>query len=305
MKVLISQEIHPCGPEMLEAAGFEVRLCTSSAPTDHATLMRELPGCAALISMPTDRIDVSVLATSGLRVVAQHAVGYDNIDLAEAERQGVVVTHTPGAVTESTAEMTFALMLALARRLREGDQLVRDGRFLGWHPMNLLGFDLFGSRLGIVGPGRIGSAVAVRAQAFGMEVITHSRNSGMSLARLLRESDIVSLHCPLTEATHHLIDAATLRQMKPTAVLINTARGPVVNEADLVEALERGIIAGAGLDVFEREPAVHPGLLECTNVVLAPHLGTSTIGTRARMAKMAAANAIAVLRGDPPPNRIA
>ncbi|GIV62173.1 D-glycerate dehydrogenase [Rhodocaloribacter litoris] len=265
----------------------------------------------ALISMLDNPLTARVIeACPRLRVIAQYAVGYDNIDLEAARARGIVVTHTPGVLTDATADFTFALLLALARRLPEAERYVREGRFRRWETMLLLGMELRDKTLGIVGLGRIGAAVARRALAFGMRVVYHSRHRAnptvermaaaryVSMDELLATSDVVSLHCPLNEQSRHLIDARALAKMKPTALLINTARGPVVDEAALVEALRAGRIAGAALDVYEREPEVHPGLLELDRVVLAPHLASATVETRTEMASMCARAVLAVLDGE-------
>jgi glyoxylate reductase len=217
---------------------------------------------------------------------------------------GITVTNTPEVLTDATADLAFALLLAAARRLTWGDRLVRGGGFQGWGPLVGLGFDVTGRTLGIVGAGRIGRAVADRAAGFRMEVLFHHRTGGLHLGELLERSDFVSLHCPLTPETRHLIGEPELRRMRPNAVLVNTARGPIVDEAALVRALRAGWIAGAGLDVFEEEPRLAPGLADLPNVVLAPHVGSATYATRARMAEMAAQNVVAALRGEPVPNPI-
>ncbi|RMF54260.1 MAG: D-glycerate dehydrogenase [Bacteroidetes bacterium] len=265
----------------------------------------------ALISMLDNPLTARVMAgCPRLKVIAQYAVGYDNIDLEAARARGIVVTHTPGVLTEATADFTMALMLALARRLPEAERYVRAGRFRRWEATTLLGMELRGKTLGIVGLGRIGAAVARRALGFGMQVVYYNRRRAnptverMACARfvpletLLAESDVVSLHCPLNAESRHLIDAAALARMKPTALLVNTARGAVVDEAALVEALRAGRLAGAALDVFEHEPAIHPGLLELDRVVLAPHLASATTETRTEMARMCARAVMAVLEGE-------
>jgi glyoxylate reductase len=259
----------------------------------------------ALVTLLTDRVDRSVLeAGKGLRIVANVAVGVDNIDVATATRLGILVTNTPGVLTEATADLTWALILAVARRVAEGDTLVRAGRFRGWDFDLLRGMELRGKTLGIVGVGRIGRAVAHRARGFGMKVLSHSRSAGISLRTLLKSSDVVSTHVPLSPATRHLIGAAELRLMKSTAILINTARGPIVDEKALIDALRRRRIAGAGLDVYEREPVVPTALRRLANVVLLPHLGSATIETRRRMLDMAVANVKAALAGRRPPNLV-
>jgi len=262
----------------------------------------------------TDRIDGDVLdAAPGLRVVANVAVGYDNFDVAAARARGVVMTNTPDVLTETTADLTWTLILGVMRRVTEGDRLIRRGGWKGWALDFMLGSDLRGKQLGIVGLGRIGSAVASRAAAFGMRVAyatlpqagavlpgVSASYAPMGLDELLASSDVLSLHVPLTAETHHLIDRKALARMKRTAYLVNTSRGPVVDEEGLAWALREGLIAGAGLDVFEREPVVHPDVLGLENVVLAPHLGSATTETRTAMADLAVSNVLAVLAGQPP-----
>jgi glyoxylate reductase len=280
-----------------------------------ATLLAEVRDAHGLITLLTDPVDAELLdAAPRLAVVANYAVGHNNVDLAAATTRGIAVTNTPDVLTESTADLAFALLLAAARRLVEGDALVRRGEFVGWGPEFHLGVDVHGATLGVVGFGRIGRAVARRALGFGMRVICvdprRSRAGDAAaiaarrvpLAELLEESDFVSLHCPLLPATHHLIDAAALRRMKPGAILVNTARGPLVDEAALAAALREGIIAGAALDVFEDEPRVHPVLLTLPQVVLAPHIGSATVATRRRMAEVCVGSVLAVLEGRRPAN---
>ncbi|MEL6342786.1 MAG: D-glycerate dehydrogenase [Myxococcota bacterium] len=304
MNVLITQEIDESGVALLDDAGLTVQIYDEPQPIPRAILLEMVRGCDALISMPTDSIDAEVMDTGPIQIVAQHAVGYDNIDLDAARTRGVVVTNTPGVLTAATADLTMGLLLALGRRLIEADAYARAGNFPGWRPTLLRGVDLDGAQLGIVGMGRIGRAVAHRAEAFGMSVVHHSRSGGIPLDALLETSDVVSLHCPLTPETRHLIDAAALERMKPSALLINTARGPVVDEDALAAALEEGRIAGAALDVFEHEPLIHLSLLELDNVVLAPHIGSATWKTRRRMATLAAQNLLAFASGEPPPNQV-
>jgi len=286
-----------------------------TGPMPRPDLLAAVEGVDALISLMSDRVDEELLdaAGAGLRVVANYAVGYDNIDVAACGRRGVVVTNTPDVLTDATADHAFALLLGVARRLLEGDDLVRSGGWTGWEPGQLLGRHVTGATLGIVGMGRIGAAVARRAAAFGMSVVYHNRRRSpevealtgarlVSLDELLRTSDFVTLHCPLTEATHHLIDAEALRSMKRTAVLVNTARGPVVDEEALAEALEAGELWGAGLDVFEREPLVTERLVRLPNVLLAPHTGSATVVARDGMARLCAQAVVTVLAGGIPPN---
>ena len=265
----------------------------------------EVEGCDALLCLLTDRIDEALLARAPrLRIVANMAVGTDNVDLAAARARGVAVSNTPDVLTDATADLAFALLLAAARRLPWADRYVRAGGFVGWRPDLGIGLDVTGRTLGVVGWGRIGRAVAERARGFRMEVIWHGRSGGVSLDELLARSDFVSLHVPLTPETRHLIGERELRRMRPHALLVNTARGPIVDEAALVRALREGWIAGAGLDVFEREPALTNGLADLPQVALAPHLGSATTATRSRMAELAAENIVAALRGQPIPNRV-
>lgn len=272
----------------------------------------------ALITMLSDRVDAEFLAACPqLRVIANYAVGYDNLDLAAAARAGVVLTNTPDVLTEATADIAMALLLGVARRVREGERLLRAGEFHGWRSDMLLGSDLHGKVFGLIGMGRIGAATARRARGFGMRIHYCNRNpvapelaaelgaQQRTLDELLAEADVLSLHCPLTPATHHLLDAARLAQLKPSAILINTARGPVVDEAALVDALRAGALRGAGLDVYEHEPQVHPGLLDRDDVMLLPHLGSATTETRALMAELALRNCLAVLAGKRPETPIA
>jgi glyoxylate reductase len=265
-----------------------VRLAVSLVPSVEQELRLlfdvspELPGAEGVVTMPTDQVDAAFFDRAGpqLRIVAQHAVGLDNVDLAEAERRGIVVSNTPGVLTDATAELTIALMLALLRRVAEGDRLIRRGESWMWQPNFMLGTGLRGKTLGVVGMGRIGSAVARLAEAHGMTVKPMRGLGGVE------DVDVLTLHCPLTPETRHLVDAAALERMKPAAVLVNAARGPVVDEAALAEALRRGVIAGAALDVFEREPEVEAALLELESVVLCPHLGSATVEAREAMGRI-------------------
>jgi glyoxylate reductase len=294
-RVRVRTGVPEAAARVLEDASFEVE----TGPLDVA-------GADALLCLLTDRIDAAFLgAAPQLRIVANMAVGTDNIDLAAAARLGIPISNTPDVLTDATADLAFALLLAAARRLAWADRYVRGGGFVGWTPELGIGLDVTGRTLGVVGAGRIGRAVAERAAGFRMEVLFHARGGGTPLAELLEQSDFVSLHVPLTAATRHLIGARELARMKPSAVLVNTARGPIVDEAALVHALRTGVIAAAGLDVFEHEPALAKGLCDLPNVVLAPHVGSATVATRARMAEVAARNIVAALRGEPIPNRVA
>ena len=270
-------------------------------------LRARVVGKDALVCLLTDAIDRTVIdAAPTLRAISNVAVGYNNIDVPYAKARGIVVTNTPDVLTESVADFTWALILAVTRRLSEGERLVRRGEWKGWALDLLLGMELRGKQLGLIGLGRIGRAVAARAGAFGMRVAYTSRTDAavvgeaMQLDRLLLTSDIVSLHVPLTPETTHLIDKRALARMKRSAYLINTARGPVVDEAALAWALQHHLLAGAALDVYEHEPAVHPDLLSLENVLLVPHLGSGTTETRTAMADLAADNVLAVLDGRPP-----
>ncbi len=277
-------------------------------PLTREALAELVPGKQALVTMFTDPVDATVLqAGSDLRIVATVAVGYNNIDVAAARARGVVVTNTPDVLTEATADLTWSIVLGLTRRIVEGDRLVRRGGWKGFAFDFMLGSDLRGKQIGIVGLGRIGRAVAARARAFGMRV-AYTRGvptegepaEAMPLDRLLSSSDVVSLHCPLTPDTRHLIDQPALARMKRSAYLVNASRGPIVDEAALAWALKNRLIAGAGLDVYEDEPRVHPELLGFDNVVLVPHLGSATTETRTAMADLAAKNVVAVVSGKPP-----
>jgi glyoxylate reductase len=274
----------------------------------HEELLSRITGKQGLLSVVTDTIDRPIFdAGRDLRVVSTIAVGYNNIDVAAARDHNVVVTNTPDVLTEAAADLTWSLMLSMTRRIVEGDRLTRRGGWKGFTLDFMLGTDLRDKQLGIVGFGRIGKAVAAKASVFGMRVAFTSRTAGssplgeaMPLDRLLSTSDVVTLHCPLTTETRHLINQTTLARMKRSAYLVNASRGPIVDEAALVWALENHLIAGAALDVYEREPEIHRGLLSMENVVLSPHLGSSTIETRTTMIQLAVDNIIAVLSGQPP-----
>lgn len=263
---------------------------------------RNLRDADAILSLLLDPMNEKVFSLAPkLRIVANVAAGYENVDLAAARARGILVTNVPDATTEATADLTWALLLAVARRVLEGDRMVRAGRFRKWDFHMLLGQELRGRTIGIVGPGRIGRAVAARAVGFGMRVLFAGRGG---LDRVLRESDVVTLHTPVTAETRGMIGAREFAKMKPTAILVNTARGKLVREADLVDALRRKRIAGAGLDVYEEEPRVHRGLLRMPNVVLLPHIGSATRETRARMLATAVLNVREALAGRTPPNLV-
>lgn len=280
----------------------------------HDALRRGFARADAVVSTLTERIDRGLLnAAPALKIVANYAVGYNNIDVESARGRGIIVTNTPDVLTDATADLTWGLILAVARRLGEGERLVRSGRWTGWAPTQLLGAEVSGKTLGLVGMGRIGGAVARRAAGFAMRILYYSRSTvappspaceARPLEDLLRESDFLSLHVPLTSETYHLVGEAELARMKPTAYLINTSRGPVVDETALVHALRAGRLAGAGLDVYEREPALEAGLSELPQVVLLPHLGSATLETRIRMGMICVRNIDEVLAGRPAPNPV-
>jgi glyoxylate reductase len=310
-RVVVTRRLPEPALAALRQSGADVWVSPEDRALDSDELHAAVRGADAIITMLHDRVDDALLDAAGeqLRVVANVAVGYDNVDLDAARRHGVTITNTPGVLTDATADLAIALLLAITRRLGEGERLIRSGVPWAWAIDFMLGRGLRGKTLGIVGYGEIGRATAHRARAFGMEVVYTKRSRGddpaqVELGELLERSHAVSLHCPLTPETRHLIDADALARMRDDAYLVNTARGPVVDEAALADALRDGVIAGAALDVFEREPEVHPGLLGLDNVVLVPHLGSATVETRTAMAELAAANAIAVLAGEDPPTPV-
>jgi len=310
--VLVTRRLPEGGLDPLTAAGHQLVQRAGDDPYTAEELTALAPEVDAIVCILTDRIDADVLRAGapGLRVVANVAVGYDNIDVAAATELGVAVCNTPGVLDETTADLAFLLILAASRRSSAAEADLRAGRWTGFHIGDFLGVDVHGATLGVVGFGRIGRAVARRAAGFGMEVLHHTRSdTGITgwvreLDDLLRRADIVSLHVPLHDATRGLIDDRRLRLMKPSAVLVNTARGPVVDEEALAIALEDGTIFGAGIDVYEREPEVHRRLLAAPHAVLLPHIGSATEATRRRMAQLASEGAVAVLAGERPPNLV-
>lgn len=290
-------------------ATCDIDLHTGTEAILREELLSRVVGKHALVSLLTDTVDPAVLDAAGpnLRIVANVAVGYNNIDVPACRARGVVATNTPDVLTNACADFTWALILAVTRRLGEGERVVRRGEWKGWSLDYMLGMELRSKQLGIVGMGRIGRAVAERASAFGMTIAYADEYDAnlpgavrMPVDRLLSTSDVVTLHVPMTEGTRHLIDQKALTRMKRTAYLINTSRGPVVDEAALAWALRERLLAGAALDVYEREPNVHPELLELENVMLIPHLASATTETRTAMADLAASNVLAVLNGQPP-----
>jgi glyoxylate reductase len=285
-----------------------VDVWSGEASVTRDELLRRIADKDALMCLLTDRVDAAVLdAAPALKIVANIAVGYDNIDVAAAHQRGVFVTNTPDVLTEAAAEFTWALILGIARRVAEGDRLMRTGGWKGWALDFMLGTELRGKQLGVIGAGRIGRAVAAKAPAFGMKAVFAARPGSprapgpiMSLDELFVTSDVISIHAPGTAATTHLINRRSLARMKRSAFLVNTARGSIVDEEALAWALGERLIAGAALDVYEREPGVHPALKQFDNVLLAPHLGSATRETRTAMADLAARNVLAVLSGSPP-----
>lgn len=310
--VVVTRPLPDPGVAVLTEAGFEVRANPDDRPWSRVELLAAVADADALLCMLSEPVNAELLdAAPSLKVVSNYAVGFDNIDVAEARGRGVEVTTTPDVLTEATADLAWALLLAAARRLGEGDRLVRAGEWTGWGPNQLIGQPVAGRTLGIVGMGSIGRAVARRGRGFSMPVVYFNRNRldpaveaelgarYVSLDELLATADVISLHAPLNDDSRHMIDAAALARMKPTAVIVNTGRGALIDEAALVEALSEGRIAAAGLDVYEREPALTDGLTALDNVVMAPHLGSATTTARAAMVRLCAENITNVLAGRP------
>jgi len=316
-KVFVTRKILEEGLNMLKER-YDVEVSDYDGIIPREMLLEKVKGADALLSLLTDNIDAEVMDAAGpnLKIIANYAVGYNNIDVEEATKRGIMVTNTPGVLTETTADFAWTLLMAIARRIVEADKFVREGKFRGWEPMLLLGTDVFGATLGIVGFGRIGQAMARRALGFNMRVLYYDNSrideqiekelkaTFVDLPTLLKESDFVTLHVPLTKQTHHLIGEKELKMMKKDAYLINTARGPVVDEKALVKALKEGWIKGAALDVFENEPEIEPELLKLDNVVLAPHIASASYATRSKMSVMVAENIIKALNGEVPPNLV-
>lgn len=316
MKVFITYKIPGPGIDMLKER-FTVDLYEGEEFLTKEEMMHKVEDVDAIITQLRDSIDREFIDRGkNLKIIANYAVGYNNIDVAYATQKSIYVTHTPGVLTEATADLTWALILSVVRRVVESDKFVREGKFTGWKPELLLGYDLYGKTIGIVGMGRIGQAVARRALGFGMKVIYHNRHklpeeiekkynaTYSDLDTLFKVSDIVSLHTPLTGDTYHLVDKSRLELMKPTAFLINTSRGQVIDEEALLEVLKNERIKGAGLDVYENEPIITPGLLDLRNVVLTPHTGSATRETRENMGIMVAENVIKALNNEIPPNLV-
>ncbi len=311
-KVVITAAIPEAGISLLRANHIDVDLHDSPQSLQPDELIPKLHNADALISLLSDSITEHILSQAPeLKIIANYAVGFNNIDLNAAQNRGIIVTNTPDVLTAATADLTWALIMSVSKRIVEADRFVRDGKFTGWQPQLFLGGDVSGKTLGIIGAGRIGRAVAQRAAGFDMKVLYFSPNrkpdweqkTGVvfgSVDDVLKQSDYISLHCPITESTFHLLDAKRIALIKPGAYLINTARGAVVDEQAMIKALQSGQLAGAGLDVYEFEPKIPDILKEMTNVVLLPHIGSATTETRDEMARICAKNVIAVLNGNPP-----
>lgn len=314
-RVLLMHHILDPGPALLAEAADVIAYPTTK-PLDEQSIRQAAEGCVGIVSHLQDPIGQTVLSMPGLVCVSNVAVGFNNIDVAAATLNKVYATNTPGVLDDATADFGFALLMAVARRVVQGDTYVRQGNFKGWAIDLMLGHDIHDATLGIIGIGRIGRGVARRARGFNMRVLYSDTQAlppevekelnatRVELPKLLAESDFISVHVPLTSETHHLISTDELNQMKPNAILVNTSRGPVVDEAALVEAVKSHRIAGAGLDVFEREPAVHPALIGLHSVVLAPHIASATTRTRSEMSATAARNMATAVRGGRPPNLI-
>lgn len=312
-KVLVTRMIPQEGIDLLQTV-CEVEINPEDRPLTREELLAMIRDKAGAIGVLTDRIDGEFFdAAPNLKGYANYAVGFDNIDVSEATRRRIPVSNTPGVLTDATAELAWALLFAVARRVVESDGVMRSGQWSGWGPMQFLGADVCGKTLGIVGAGRIGTAMALMSRGFRMPVV-YSSSSGrrnkvlddelgarlVSFDELLEQSDYISLHAPLTPTSRHIFNARTFARMKPTSILINTGRGPLIKEDDLVQALTDGLIAGAGLDVYEFEPRMADGLADLPNTVLLPHVGSATQSTRANMALLAARNLLAMIQGDSP-----
>jgi len=315
-KIFVTRRIPQVGLDILEKK-CELKINPHDRVLTEEELIEGVKGIDGLLCLLTDTIDAKVMDTNPeLKIISNYAVGYNNIDVEEATKRGIMVTNTPGVLTDTTADLAWALLMSIARRIVEADRFIREGRFKGWSPMLFLGSDVHHSTLGIVGLGRIGRAVARRAKGFEMRVLytdvkrapkeleQELRAKSVSLNELLSSSDFVTLHAPLLPQTHHLIGEKQLKMMKRSAYLINAARGPLVDEKALVKALRERWIAGAALDVYEDEPDLAPGLSDLDNVVIVPHIGSASVATREKMATMAATNLLAALKGEVPPNLV-
>ncbi|MGI6034203.1 MAG: 2-hydroxyacid dehydrogenase [Limnochordia bacterium] len=315
-KVFVTQNIPQAGLDLLMKE-CEVFVNTEDRVLSKGEIMERLKGMDGMLCLLTDEIDGEIMdAEPNLKVISNYAVGFNNINVDEATKRGIPITNTPGVLTETTADFAWTLLMGIARRLVEADKFTRAGKFKGWRPRLLLGSDIYGKTIGIVGMGRIGQAMARRAKGFNMNILYYDeyrpdakleKELGITYApfdELLQKSDYVSIHVPLMESTHHFIGERELKLMKKSAYLINSARGPIVDEKALVKALKEKEIAGAGLDVFEDEPELAPGLAELDNVVIAPHIASATVETRSKMATMAAEGCLSVLKGEKPVNLV-
>ena len=313
MKIFITRKIPQPGLDLLKKH-YTVEVNPHDRVLSKTEIMKAIQGKDGLLCLLTDQIDVEVIAAEPkLKMIASYAVGYDNIDIAAATKRKIPVSNTPDVLTETTAELAWALLFAVARKIAEGDTFTREGKFTGWAPMLMLGQDVSHKILGVIGTGRIGTAFALKSKGFDMKILYADKQKNQQLEdelgatqvpveTLLKESDFVSLHVPLTKETHNLIDEQQLRLMKKTAILINTSRGPIIRETALVKALQQHWIFGAGLDVYEKEPKLAEELKNLQNAILLPHVGSATLETRTKMVLMAAENMIAGLNGDIPPN---
>ncbi|SHE76417.1 glyoxylate reductase [Marinitoga hydrogenitolerans DSM 16785] len=317
-KVAFTYEIPEIAEKKLTEAGFELWINKEDRTLSHEEIIELAKNYDALITLLSDNINKEIIeAGKGkLKIISNYAVGYNNIDVEAAKKAGIFVTNTPGVLSDATADLAWALLFAVARKIVESDKFVREGNFVGWRPKLFLGYDIKGKTLGIIGMGRIGKEMAKRAKGFEMKVLYYKRNrlseneeknlgiEYADLKTLIKESDYISLHTPLTEETYHLLDEEEFSLMKPNTIIINTARGPVINEKVLIKYLKERKIAGAGLDVYEEEPKIPQELIELDNVVLTPHTGSATFETRDKMAEMVAENIITALKGEIPPNNV-
>jgi len=308
MKVFITREIPDIAVKLLRKENFDVKIYRADKPIPYQVLKKEVKNVEAVISLLTDTFDKEIIDAMGrCKIIANYAVGYNNIDVKYAAGKGIIVTNTPEVLTDSTADLAMTLVLACSRKIIEGEELMKKRKFKGWQPKLLLGIELKGKNFGLIGAGRIGTAVGKRAAAFGVHILYYDSRVNPELDALgaekvplnflLKKSDIISVHLPLTKSTFHLLNKKRLSLMKENAVLINTARGEIVDEKELINILEAGRIFSAGFDVYENEPDINPGLFRLKNVVLLPHLGSATVDARNAMAELAAKNVIAVLKG--------
>jgi len=310
-KIYITASISAAGIHMLHDKNFQVEIGEQDSTSLLNKINEHATDARALVSLLSDQIDKEVInSIPNLKIIANYAVGYNNIDLSVAKKRGIIVTNTPDVLTAATADLTWALILSVSKRIPESERFMRDRKFTGWQPKLFLGGDVTGKTLGIIGSGRIGQAVAKRAKGFDMQILYHTRSQNntfeketsaafVSLETLLQKSDFISIHCPLTEDTYHLLHSENMKKIKQGAYLINTARGPVIDERAMIEALHNGTLAGAGLDVYEFEPQLSEELLNMKQVVLLPHIGSATVETRNEMSRICARNIIAVLENKP------